>query len=1232
MKSVRYILSAIFFLLTLNSISASAQKCDRVIVYLIDGLHWQAPEKLNMPVLNRLIDEGVYIQKSYTIIPHHPTVGDYSKYNSCSFPNPMLQEGTIFLRPDNKMIQEMISPKRQTAIIVNTTAYSSIGRGFSTCIMNGSLSDDEVVSKSIDILENKDIEYMRIHLQSPGSIGTRIAMDSDGKPYSKNIFGPDSPYVQAVENGDKQLGRLVEYLNKSGKWAGTVLIVTSDHGQSSVGWHPMLDRDSWTTPLVFAGKGIAKGRKLPYFEQIDLAPTIAWLLGVKAPNIDGGAGKAVKAIMADQPETSYASEQYLLTINNQIREYNLLYARMTLEAEHDSNLANVLASLPNQNLTPEPFYDQDRIMDWYKAGTIEHLVKANDAVLEKMRKALAAASASEVSVKEKPASQVAFEKLFGDIAKLDPCKIEMVKNDSVGKRHYFDLNGDGRPEEVWFIDVEPRHTQDKRPILVKVVDQSGELGFNKEPRKCGAVWVADQHADGVVDSIIAYNDVDGDGDLDNMEWYVYGIKNERVPIDGIRLLYSIDDGDDNLLDYDINYRYYQIPCQNFSHFGGDESFVVFYLNAEHDKWIPYFENPFLFYDSDKDGITEEVIRVQADNDMLATIRWSFNTAPNSNKPRDYDVSLSAYAQGWEESTNMASDFKVRLSETETFTIRGIPSGPVLKRSEARNYLNGMTWAREMMTWNENNLNIEFEDPNNTIERWEGVINPTITLPGYYMPGIGAPDCGIFNKRFELLMSPSTVNEYYFNPADMKVHLKNADKVWMDADFDYDGKTDMRYRYIDSDKDGYIDKVTLFIDEDDEADDSWDINISGIRKVSWTFESLNRVMKPVFEREPEKKYRLISALESALKTIDPNAEKDAVWSLINAKYRGIHLSDDISDRLLSSDKSLLYYLTLAQDRMIVLLKNSGYGNSGFWEKFNKARSEGNTAHMTKILRRFFAQSEREEPFSEWIKRLREPKPERKVAYNNSWLPPNWGWESDKAAFRFYLGHFDLFGKREGFDTLVMPDIQEDYHIEQDWGMDILHVGKTSGCGGLILYVDGKAYPVRNESGRGNPTFSGKLLEESDNFIRLELVAEGVGPADSPYKVTIRPSARAGVRYSDIQVTVEGGKPNDRIELGVGMVRLTDETFHADKEAGIMGSWGFQDPQIGMIGMGITYNRKQFVRFDEQAEEHRVVLKCKRNVPVEYRIECDWLRGHRFPVYPSPQDWFDKLKSTAYTSNK
>lgn len=380
----------IIVLMVVVTIAADMIAADttRVILFTIDGLHWRAPEKLRMPLFNALKEEGTYIRKSYMIIPHHPTVGDYSKYNSCSFPNPVLHQGTLFISPENRMLQETVSAHHQTAFVVNTPAYRSVARGFTTTIMDSHLSDKEVVDNAITLLEQQDFRFMRIHLQSPGTMGESVALHSADKSYSNNIWATGSPYVDAIENADKLLNRFVDYLKASGKWEHTILIVTSDHGQSNNGWHPMLDENSWTTPLLFVGKGIARQRELPYFEHTDLAPTILWLLNMEGMITNGGEGRIIKEINENVNSGEFDHPRHIKIINEQIREFAILHARMTLASEDNFALANFIASLDNQNLTPEPFYHQDRMMEWNKAGSIRHLIEANELILSRMREIL----------------------------------------------------------------------------------------------------------------------------------------------------------------------------------------------------------------------------------------------------------------------------------------------------------------------------------------------------------------------------------------------------------------------------------------------------------------------------------------------------------------------------------------------------------------------------------------------------------------------------------------------------------------------------------------------------------------------------------------------------------------------------------------------------------------------------------------------------------------------------
>lgn len=363
------------------------QAPQRVILFTIDGLHWEAPSRLGMPVFNSLIKDGTYIEKSYVILPHHPTVGDYSKYNTCSFPNPMLHAGTVFIRPESRYIQESFRGK-QTAFVVNDGDYRSVARGFTTRIMDATLSDRQVVEYAISVLKQQEPVFIRIHLQTPGLMGTSVALKSAGKSYAMNIFGEGSPYVRAVKEADGLLGELVTFLKETGKWEGTVLIVTSDHGQSNIGWHPLFDEDSWATPLVFAGAGIAQKRELPYFEHTDLAPTIAWLLGTDPPNNCGGSGNPIREIMAGTDADNYRPLKFILTLNRQIKEFNILRSQMMLEADKKKYLYNTIAALENEELTPEPFYHQDRVTDWYKAGTTGHLIEANEKILQQMRKEL----------------------------------------------------------------------------------------------------------------------------------------------------------------------------------------------------------------------------------------------------------------------------------------------------------------------------------------------------------------------------------------------------------------------------------------------------------------------------------------------------------------------------------------------------------------------------------------------------------------------------------------------------------------------------------------------------------------------------------------------------------------------------------------------------------------------------------------------------------------------------
>ena len=832
--------------------------------------------------------------------------------------------------------------------------------------------------------------------------------------------------------------------------------------------------------------------------------------------------------------------------------------------------------------------------------------------------------------------QQSFEWVFGDYVKLDQAMVEKVRNDTHGKRHYVDKDGDGKPEEVWFIDIAPRHNANHRPLLVRVIDIDGNLHIGEEPDYAGYLYVADWNADGTVDDVIEYKDLDGDGDLDEMAIFWYNDQWKRLCV-----WWGRDDGDDNLLWYDIDYRYTQEICQYSTHFGGDETFSLFAIQPGDKYWTPIIELPFLFFDHDGDGIAEEAFNVFGKNDRIHNLRHSFDLDNDATEksPRDYDVSMTTYAPGWSMSEHgrMMWEFIVTdkdrsfglhpdTHQTEVLTIGGIQTLPILKRSVAATYFRDVVWARVLMTWNENDLNIGVTGP--PIERWEGVIAAGSEDQGFEFPAVGGPNCGPFNKRYEVVLNPTAANEYYFSPSDSRIHIKHSDKTWIKVDYDYDQKVDMYYLWTDTNQDGILDTIEVDIDGDGNFDDSWMLDVSSVVPVQWKFEDLNSIYAPIVVNESPLVYQLNRTVVNAIKTIRSDVGKAPVWGMIENKMKTESLTEELSERLLNSDASILYYLRIATDYEIAQLKKN-YNNVAFWQNFDAARGRNDMPEMMRLLCETFNIAPVTDDYSVWVKELRKkPEPEKRTSWDNTWYPPNWGWESEKAAFRCYDGHFDLFGKR--IDTLIYPDAvksQDSYHIDHNtWGMDILHVGTAGGCGGLILYVDGVAYPVRHNVD-GDPVFTGQLVKETPDEVVIGFTATGVGPKDAPYTVHIKASALAGKNYSPLEVTVAGGQSGHALKLGICLNKLTTERYFMDDSEGIMGAWGFQDPAIGWVGTGVLFPAERYLYSDDQADEHRVVLKYNKSETVRYYIQGDWLRAHRFPIAPGVREWKETLCRTA-----
>ncbi len=126
-------------------------------------------------------------------------------------------------------------------------------------------------------------------LSKPSDLVVVLAGDVDRAGHAYG--GASDQYRDAATAVAGSIGRLVPQLDLS----RDTLIVTADHGHVDRGGHGGPEPEVVAVPLLIAGAGIVPGAHAPTARLVDLAPTIAALLGIPAPG--HGQGRALVELL-----------------------------------------------------------------------------------------------------------------------------------------------------------------------------------------------------------------------------------------------------------------------------------------------------------------------------------------------------------------------------------------------------------------------------------------------------------------------------------------------------------------------------------------------------------------------------------------------------------------------------------------------------------------------------------------------------------------------------------------------------------------------------------------------------------------------------------------------------------------------------------------------------------------------------------------------------------------------
>lgn len=534
------------------------------------------------------------------------------------------------------------------------------------------------------------------------------------------------------------------------------------------------------------------------------------------------------------------------------------------------------------------------------------------------------------------------------------------------KPEFIDLDNDGDP------DVMKYTTSNGFPVQwidddddMKVTDNEGDTDND--------CLMVDVNKDGkygsLSDAIIDWVDSNDDGKADIQIFSEFASeKDKEKPWGPGHFMINMDLDKDDILNY-IDWNTFQVRCwihdgksDFFEDYSGNTLFLKIHASPQNINDLRLnWENPFLFYDVDKDGLTECAFRLldrpvygQPGDKFLTrltgkidyvTMAYDLDNDNSPGNPFDFDMTVTFRGGGFDY-MDQVHPFK---------NLRGLPAADQYFMDPRIRQLTEFIYpdhdkAKDLVfnrgKWNEAWLVYDEDDD---CERWERVelLDPKEPYTiGARKGGLDDnPQSDPVGDRGEWDLDNSGKGNLYVSPLDGKIHLVGAEKGYWRVDQNafyyqgmgglYDGYGPVRtpadptifplISYLDQDGNGFFDKIEFDLNGDKKIDFSFSLKELGISDVSKEY-NLSAMA-----------YRDLSLLD---REVSENCWKRAVEFVKLAETQGINTK---------------WYALLKSPKSVRQKYSQGY-----WLKFylfmdllEKAKKEENQALANTIIRTYFS---------------------------------------------------------------------------------------------------------------------------------------------------------------------------------------------------------------------------------------------------------------------------------------
>ncbi len=264
---------------------AAVAAVKHVIVIGCDGFGSIGFTPSNTPVLHKLMREGAWTLHARGVLPtvsspnwasmimgagpeqHGVTSNDWET-NKFEIAPIATGPGGIF--PTIFGVLREQKPNAKIACVHDWDGFARLLEPRAPDLIENVKGSPATARRAIEVIEQMKPDFLFIHF--------------DDVDHAGHTHGWKSPeYFEEVGQIDNLIGTVVGAVDGAGLRKETLIIMTADHGGQGKS-HGNATMDEIEIPWIIFGPGVAAGREIKDpVNTYDLAPTIAWVLGIRTP-------------------------------------------------------------------------------------------------------------------------------------------------------------------------------------------------------------------------------------------------------------------------------------------------------------------------------------------------------------------------------------------------------------------------------------------------------------------------------------------------------------------------------------------------------------------------------------------------------------------------------------------------------------------------------------------------------------------------------------------------------------------------------------------------------------------------------------------------------------------------------------------------------------------------------------------------------------------------------------